>query len=452
MSREVDAYFKLPSLFLMLISLTNHCYLACTKLNPYNLCAMNESRVDVTQLLRRDPQAWTALLSSQPGMEDVIVTAVTSQPIQRKHSLVDHSPRVTRYVLVLDNHSDPISLIGKETTAGEASFYKDIAGNFPFLVPHCYFTHIIDDRGWVILDDVPNDFPQGCWSVEDVENVIDDIATYHSAYWDQKKIKNQFPWLTHFIDRQGKTYDWTQLRSELGPFFEAGPSAMISDHALRHLGRLAPKFIEAANGVAVMRALGGWPGVLSESHLMAASDLLDDPVPILEPLSRLPQTLLHGDLHTYHWHITLFDQRRLLDWSNVTIGPGIYDLISFQERFELLISGDKIRPIYAWEDSPVDEETIIDSYMLAMKAELGKQFDARAVRQAIPAARCLLVLTNWFPYFASLFDDMPDVFTWQRLNRIPSSELEQRTVDQIYVYRPFLKRVFRRFLQAYHML
>ena len=95
---------------------------------------------------------------------------------------------------------------------------------------------------------------------------------------------------------------------------------------------------------------------------------------------------------------------------------------------------------------------MIDSYMLAMKAELGNQFDARVMRQAIPAARCLLVLTNWFPYFASLFDDMPHVFTWQRLNRISSSELEDRAVDQIYVYRPYLKRVFRRFLQAYHML
>jgi hypothetical protein len=201
-----------------------------------------------------------------------------------------------------------------------------------------------------------------------------------------------------------------------------------------------------------MRALGGWPGVLGESHLAATSDLLDDPLPLLEPLSRLPQTLLHGDMHIYHWQITLFNQRRLLDWGNVTIGPGIYDLVSFQERFDLLISGDKSRPFYTWEDSPVDEETIIDSYMLAMKAELGAQFDARAMRQAIPAARCLLVLVNWFPYFASLFDDMPDVYTWQRINRMSSSELEERTVNQMYVYRPYLKRVFRRFLQAYHML
>lgn len=413
---------------------------------------MDESRVDITQLLRRDPQAWTALLSSQSGMEDLVVTAVTGQPVLRKLAPGDDSPRVTRYVIALANHSDSISLIGKETTATEASFYRDIAGNLPFVVPRCYLTHTIDDRGWVILDDIPNDFPQGHWTVQDVEDVIDDMAAFHSAYWNQANLQKKYPWLTHFIDRQQKTYNWPQLREEFGPYFEEGPAAMISDHALRQLGRLAPKFLEAANGLAVMRALGGWPGVLGESHLAATSDLLDDPVPLLEPLSRLPKTLLHGDMHIYHWHITLFDQRRLLDWGNVTIGPGIYDLVSFQERFDLLISGDKSRPFYAWEDSPVDEETIIDSYMLAMKAELGPQFDARAMRQAIPAARCLLVLVNWFPYFASLFDDMPDYYTWQRINRMSSSELGERTVNQIFVYRPFLKRVFRRFLQAYHML
>lgn len=413
---------------------------------------MDESRVDIAQLLRRDPQAWTALLSSQPGLEDVVVTAVTSQPILRKLSPGDDSPRVTRYVLVLANHSDSISLIGKETTATEAGFYRDIAETVPFMAPRCYLTHLSEDRGWVILDDIPNNVHQGRWSTQDVEDVIDDMVGLHSLYWDQPEIQDKYTWLTHFIDRQDKVYDWPQLRSELGPYFEEGPSAMVSDHALSHLGRLAPKFLEAANGLAVLRALGGWPGVLGESHLAAAADLLDDPVPMLEPLSRLPQTLLHGDMHIYHWHITLFDQRRLLDWDNVTVGPGIIDLVSFQERFDLLIAEDDVRPVYAREDSPVDEETLIDSYMLAMKAELNSQFDARAMRQAIPAARCLHVIVNWFPYFASWFDKMPDVYTWQRINRMSSSELAEKSVGQMLVYRPYLKRVFRRFLQAYRML
>ncbi|MFN2135313.1 MAG: phosphotransferase, partial [Candidatus Promineifilaceae bacterium] len=200
------------------------------------------------------------------------------------------------------------------------------------------------------------------------------------------------------------------------------------------------------------RALGGWPGVLGESHLSAAADLLDDPVPMLEPLSRLPQTILHGDMHHYHWHVTLFEQRRLLDWSNVTLGPAVYDLITFQERFDLLETGDSLRPVYARSDSPIDEETMIDSYLLAMNAELGSHFDARAMRLAIPAARCLHVLVNWFPYFAGWFDQMPDVYTWQRVNRAASDESSSMAIRPMLVYRPYLKRVFRHFLQAYRML
>lgn len=413
---------------------------------------MDESKVEVAQLLRRDPQAWTALLSSQPGLEDVVVTAVTSQPILRKLAPGDDSPRVTRYILVLANHSDSISLIGKETTAREAGFYRDAAETLNFVAPRCYLTHISDDRGWVILDDVPNDIPQRKWSTEDVEDVIDDMAALHSAYWDQPRIKDQYEWLNHLIDRDRITYDWPLLRSELGPYFEEGPAAIVSEHALRHLGRLAPRFLEAANGLAVMRALGGWPGVLGESHLAAVSDLLDDPVPILEPLVRLPQTMLHGDMHIYHWHITLFDERRLLDWDKVVTGPCIYDLVSFQERFDLLIADDGTRRVHARENPPIDEETIIDSYLLAMKAQLGSQFDARAMRLAIPAARCLHIIVNWFPYFAGWFDEMPDVYTWQRLTRMPSSELTEKTLGHMLIYRPYLKRVFRRFLRAYRML
>ena len=37
--------------------------------------------------------------------------------------------------------------------------------------------------------------------------------------------------------------------------------------------------------------------MLGESHLAAAADLLDDPVPLLGTLEDLPWTLLHGAPH-----------------------------------------------------------------------------------------------------------------------------------------------------------
>jgi hypothetical protein len=66
------------------------------------------------------------------------------------------------------------------------------------------------------------------------------------------------------------------------------------------------------------------------------------------------------------------------------------------------------RGIYVRGSEPADEETIIDSYILAMSMRLGNRFPARLVRQAIPAARCLHVLSQWFPLFATWFSDMPN--------------------------------------------
>lgn len=413
---------------------------------------MNESKLDVVQLKRRDPAAWTVLLSSQPGLEDVVVTAVTAQPLRYNASLSSYSRRVSRYLVSLANQSDPISFIGKQTDNAEAYFYRDLAPRLPFLAPRPYFVHVMDDIGWVILDDVPNHYRRDQWTLDDVEDIIGDMAGLHAAFWQQTKLWQEHEWLLHFIGRDQKTYTLPELREAQSIYFEEGPAAVISQHAINHAGRLAPRLLEAANGLVVMRDLGGWPGVLGESHLAAAADLLDDPVPMLEPLNNLPPTLLHGEPHAYHWHLTLFDQRRLLDWRRVTVGPGLYDLVCFQEQFDLLYARNGVRHVHMRENPPASEETIIDSYMLAMKAELGPRFDARQMRLALPAARCLHTLLHWFPHFATWFDQMPNKYTWQRVNRMSDAELVGTSFEALVGYRPYLRAVFRRFLQAYRML
>jgi len=41
---------------------------------------------------------------------------------------------------------------------------------------------------------------------------------------------------------------------------------------------------------------------------------------------------------------------------------------------------------------------------------------------------------------------------WQRLNRMPEAELAERSLQPMIGFRPHLKGVFQRFLQAYRML
>jgi hypothetical protein len=95
---------------------------------------------------------------------------------------------------------------------------------------------------------------------------------------------------------------------------------------------------------------------------------------------------------------------------------------------------------------------MIDSYLLTMSARLGTKFDGRAVRRAIPAARCLHVLTHWLPHFASWFAQTPNKYTWQKVNRLTDAQLAETPYRAMIPFRPYLAGVFHRFLQSYKTL
>ncbi|MCB9431988.1 MAG: hypothetical protein H6668_08380 [Ardenticatenaceae bacterium] len=413
---------------------------------------MRRSKATLFQLRQCDPVAWTVLLNSQPDVEGVEVTAVTEQPLPSLMLLTGGSEsKRTRYTLTLADHTDPITFISKQTNAAEVNFYQTFAKQFPYLAPTPLLAETSGLNGWIITDDVPNHFPPHTWRHNDVEDIIGDLAAFHATYWDTTDTLADLGWLSHFISREQKQYTWEALKKQKAIFFDEGPGAILSEHAINHVGRLAPVLLEAANGLVVMRTLDGWPGVLGESHLQAAADLLDDPVPMLEPLLDLPATLLHGHPHPYQWSVTLFDQRRLFNWNKPTLGPGILDLVFFLEQFDLLYHPES-QALFVRQERPSSEETIVDSYLLALSAELGSQSQTRDVRRALAAARCLYVLTTSFPHFASWFNDMPNRYVWQRINRMSDEELQNSQFSLLAAYRPYLSGLFQRFLQSYYAL
>lgn len=409
---------------------------------------MRQSKLLATQLQRRDPNAWTALLRDHMEIEELVVTAVSAKPIN-PHS--KSSRRMTRYLLSLAGHSDPISFIGRHIDAVEAAFYTEFAPRLPELTPDCLFLHQTEPNGggWAVLDDVPNDISADKWSVADVNAIVEKLAHLHALFNDQM-VDLTSAGLGLLLDRAA--YQWESLVAEQAAYFEEGPAAILSEHALSQAGQLAPLFLQAANGLVVMRDLGGWPGILGESHLAAVADLLDDPVPVLEPLRQLPVTLLHGDPNNHHWRVTLFDGQRLTGWQTAAVGPGICDLVSFIEQFSLLEVAESAATLKTRSLWPVAEETMIDSYMLALSQRLGNRVNTRALRQAIPAARCLYVLTNWFPHFATWFEEMPNKYTWQKVNRMADQEFVDTPLQGFLQLRPYLSDVFERFLLAYRSL
>ena len=409
---------------------------------------MRQSKLLATQLQRRDPNAWTALLREHMEVEGLVVTAVSSKPIHPNPKI---SRRQTRYVLKLAGHSDPISFIGCYIDPVEAAFYAEFAPRLPGLTPDCLFLHQSEtnSEGWAVLDDVPNDILPEKWTTPDVNDIVVKLALLHAKYMGQSTDLTNAG-LSAQLDRTA--YPWESLVAEQAVYFEEGPAAILSEHSLSQAGQLAPLFLQAANGLVVMRDLGGWPGILGETHLTAVSDLLDDPVPLLEPLRQLPQTLLHGDPSSRHWHLTVFEDQRLTGWQRAAVGPGIYDLVAFIDQFGLLNAGENGADLQIRQSWPVDEETMIDNYMLTLSQRLGSQINTRALRQAIPAARCLHVLITWFPHFATWFEEMPNKFTWQKVNRMALPEFKDTPLQGFMELRPYLSGVFERFLLAYRSL
>lgn len=409
---------------------------------------MNSPQVDVAQLQQRDPEAWTSLLREILAADEVVVTAVAIEHIRTASSGPYHHP-VSRYFLTLANHTDPITFIGKHTNRTEALFFQEWSREFPDLAPPCYYIHVSERGGWLVLADVPNDIVPVSWTPQHVEQIIGQFADLHTLFWRQTEGLRELG-LPHFLE--GKQMTWQELVESQPAPFERGPEIVLSDHAIHHAGRLAETFLKANNGLMVMRSLDGWPGILGESHLTAVADLLDDPVPMLEPLKNLPLTLLHGNLHSHHWRLTLFQESCLVDWHQAVIGPGVLDLVNFVEQFDMLYEDDDKTKLIVRQERPLSDETMIDSYLITMSARLGEQFDARAVRRAIPAARCLHVLTNWLPAFANWFPQMPNKFTWQKVNRLTDAQLAETPFRPIIPFRPYLAGVFHRFLQSYKTL
>jgi hypothetical protein len=409
--------------------------------------------VRINELRSLEPTAWTRLLEQDQEIQGTQVTAV----IQEK----TESSKLTRYQLTLAGYEEPISLLGKQTNALEAQFYQTIAPYLSVKVPKCWFSHMDDDESWVVLNEVYNDWSPCHWTTLDVETIIKDICDLHATFWNQQELLENEDW-PYLLPKPGSgtkqqllnrpSSSWADESSRQSkPWLRSFEgSDFLSDHTFQSAGPLMPRLHAAAVGLEKMRLLGGWPNIFGDQHFLAVADLLDDPIPMLKPLQQLPTTLLHGQLSPTNWRVNLFNEHYLVNWDGMTTGPGIFDLVHFIEEFDLLSDEFGWRTRSGW---PVLEETMIDSYLLNMGRRIGPDFNAAAVRQAVPAARCLYVLTTWLPRFATWFNTIPENDEdWLAFNAMCDEELAEAGFDLMAGIRPYLSNLFQRFLSAYRLL
>ncbi len=377
--------------------------------------------VKVSELIGLDPDAWTEILQSKPESKPVVVEGVAAYRVNQTY---------TRYVLTLEKHSDPVVFIGKRVKSAEGRFYQDVSAFLSFLTPRCHYSFVDDHSGWVILDEAPNHRLPEDWGERELERIVGNLANLHLAFWGQRDKLAGFDWLPAYLSPMDADSIW-----QIGALYEIQGRQKrvglgLSAQAANSLGALLPAFERASIALQLMQEAGGWRGVTKRAHLNALADLLDDPMPMLYPLRRLPPTLLHQNLAPNHWRLTLFGDCVLLDWKMPAIGPAVCDLINFTEQFALIQKNGKVRER---ADLPMSIETIIDTYFLRLYSGLYPLFNGRELRQAIPAARCLQMITHWLPRFVSVHNHRLLFHRWESVA-------------------PYFVGLFNRFLHAYKSL
>lgn len=398
--------------------------------------------MEVKELRSQRPRAWTAILAQEPEMADIVVTRVAREKM---------TPYLTRFVLELADHSEPITLIGKETNKTEALFYRELSRRLPYLVPRCWFSHVHGEHSWIVLDDSISMRPPHLWTPSDAETVVQGLASLHVEFWDREDLLDQPIWLRHPLE--GIELDQRYLLrkrvlEQRAYYTQLDIDVTLSDHAIWSLGSLAPQFLHAAAAVSFLQKRGGWPGVLEIEHLEMAAELLDDPMPMLYTLRDQPLTLQHGAPLNHHWHITLFSAARLFDWQQISAGPGITDLVHLVEQFNWVLDEAELYVPRAYE--VMNEETLIDSYILHLAAELGPLCDTRAVRQSIAAARCFHLLSYWLPRFTDWFIEARR--EGHTLPSLDDAHLLKADFAPVLSLKPMLTATMQRFAAAARML
>lgn len=391
--------------------------------------------MNIRQLQNLDPAGWTELLALDEATRGAVVTSVDAERMEEGRHLI-------RYWLTLAGHEEPVTFVGKKTTAAEALFYSTLAPELPRLAGHGRFTDVLGAGGWVIMDDVPQDRPVLRWSPDSQESAVRGLAHLHATFWDQESFLQRYSWLPHYRTSDASV---ASLRYELKV------ATLVSDHAVRSAGRFATPLLRAGTGLRALERLDEWPQVFDERHRQAIADLLDDPLPMLQPLRELPPTLLHGNVLPHHWHLTLFGGVHLFDWQSLYVGPAPLDLVQYLESIDYMRARNSLWP--SRRDQQLFDETSIDSYLLAMSQELDQRFSARDVRQAIGAARCLYLLTRWLPFMADweekLHQNGPP---WSKLREMDEEALRSAGRGQMAETRAYLQQVFNRLLLAYRTL
>jgi hypothetical protein len=151
------------------------------------------------------------------------------------------------------------------------------------------------DRDWVLMEALPQEgiWPRAFWTAEHYRMALAALAEMHARWWDRPPSADDYPWV------------WMPTGAHTRELLEDARAALLEIEA----AEWREKFF-------TREMLRAWMGVV------------DDPSGLLDILSGVPQTLIHGD----YWPGNIAmrpDGPAVFDWQQVGVGPAAYDLACF---------------------------------------------------------------------------------------------------------------------------
>lgn len=285
------------------------------------------------ELVTGRARAWTGLLG-QP----------VSQVTRKRLGFRGASSRLRGLTVHLEN-GQTLPILVKFTTRSEARFYRSLACQVSIDLPHLYYAEEAGPAGVCLLQVLPPGKAVADWSEQDERRVLACLARIHAAWWQS-------------------------------PDLPALGLPSLSDE-------LNARLDKAARGLALLRRMGGWPGVITLDILDVMEALVAERARLLAPLAGLPPTLIHGDAWQPNW-ILAADRCVLLDWQSTLIGPAVWDLVYFLE-----MSGESGGRLL------LDDDQAIQVYLDALQVDAGRRAQFLA---AVPAVSVLNTLARWPVY------------------------------------------------------
>lgn len=207
-------------------------------------------------------------------------------------------------------------------------------------------------QDWVLIEAMPPEgvWPHTQWTATHYHLALEALAEVHAQWWDRPPDLEKYPWV------------WMPVGVHTGRLVEEARAALVEIGCAPWGKRFFP-----------------------EDNLDSWFRLLDNPADLLDILTDMPQTLIHGD----YWpgNIAMRGEGKrpaVFDWQYVGVGPAAYDLSCFHATSR-----------WWFGRLPLSLVEMRNHYLACLREKLGYKVDRYVFDLGLDAARAWRFATFW---------------------------------------------------------